>query len=98
MSARGFAGLGEGLEIFGGERDDLRDARKHVVEIAGLPIMVYGASAPAMTPEDLSWFVDDTLTRRLLAVPGVAKSEGGHASWSSSRWRPTRGRPTSTPR
>lgn len=22
-----------------------------------------------------------------LAVPGVAKSEGGHASWSSSRWR-----------
>ena len=36
MSARGFAGLGEGLEIFGGERDDLRDARKHVVEIAGL--------------------------------------------------------------
>ena len=33
------------------------------VEIAGLPIMVYGASAPAMTPEDLSWFVDDVVAR-----------------------------------
>ncbi|WP_375464866.1 efflux RND transporter permease subunit, partial [uncultured Methylobacterium sp.] len=45
------------------------------VEIAGLPIMVYGASAPAMTPEDLSWFVDDVVARRLQSVKGVGGVE-----------------------
>src|SRR3712207_3585953 len=29
------------------------------VEIAGLPIVTYAASNPAMTPEELSWFVED---------------------------------------
>jgi len=42
------------------------------IEIEGLPIVTYGASAPAMTPEELSWFVDDTIKRRLLGVPGVS--------------------------
>ncbi|ACL58916.1 efflux RND transporter permease subunit [Methylobacterium nodulans] len=41
------------------------------VEIAGLPIMVYGASAPAMTPEDLSWFVDDVVARQIQGLRGV---------------------------
>ncbi|GAN48320.1 efflux RND transporter permease subunit [Methylobacterium radiotolerans] len=45
------------------------------VEIAGLPIMVYGASAPAMTPEDLSWFVDDVVARGLQSVKGVGGVE-----------------------
>ncbi len=45
------------------------------MEIAGLPIMVYGASAPAMTPEDLSWFVDDVVARGLQSVKGVGGVE-----------------------
>lgn len=43
------------------------------VDIAGLPIITYAASAPAMTPEELSWFIDDTIARELLGVVGVAK-------------------------
>ena len=41
------------------------------VEIAGLPVATYAASAPAMTPEDLSWFVDDVVARQLQSVRGV---------------------------
>ena len=42
------------------------------VEIAGLPILTYAAAAPAMTPEELSWFVDDTIAREVQGVKGVA--------------------------
>ena len=45
------------------------------VEIAGLPIMIYGASAPAMAPEDLSWFVDDVVARSIQGVKGVGGVE-----------------------
>jgi hydrophobe/amphiphile efflux-1 (HAE1) family protein len=49
------------------------------VEIEGLPIVTYAARAPAMTPEELSWFVDDTLVRLLQGVKGVSdvKRMGG---------------------
>jgi hydrophobe/amphiphile efflux-1 (HAE1) family protein len=49
------------------------------VEIEGLPIVTYAARAPAMTPEELSWFVDDTLVRLLQGVKGVSevKRTGG---------------------
>ena len=43
------------------------------IDIAGLPIITYAASAPAMTPEQLSWFIDDTIARELQGVSGVAK-------------------------
>lgn len=42
------------------------------VEIEGLPVVTYAARAPAMTPEELSWFVDDTLIRLLQGVKGVS--------------------------
>ena len=41
------------------------------VEIAGLPIVTYAASNPAMTPEELSWFVDDVVARQLQSLAGV---------------------------
>jgi hydrophobe/amphiphile efflux-1 (HAE1) family protein len=49
------------------------------VEIEGLPVVTYAARAPAMTPEELSWFVDDTLVRLLQGVKGVSevKRTGG---------------------
>ena len=41
------------------------------IEIAGLPIVTYAVAAPAMTIEQLSWFVDDVVARALQSVKGV---------------------------
>jgi hydrophobe/amphiphile efflux-1 (HAE1) family protein len=41
------------------------------VDIEGLPVLSYAVAAPAMTPEELSWFVDDTVARQLQGVKGV---------------------------
>jgi hydrophobe/amphiphile efflux-1 (HAE1) family protein len=43
------------------------------LEIEGLPIVTYAAKAPAMTPEELSWFVDDTVVRAVQGVKGVSQ-------------------------
>ncbi len=45
------------------------------IEVEGLPIVTYAARAPGMTPEQLSWFVDDTLVRALQGVKGVSQIE-----------------------
>jgi hydrophobe/amphiphile efflux-1 (HAE1) family protein len=45
------------------------------LEIEGLPILTFAARAPAMTMEELSWFVDDTVVRALQGVRGVSKVE-----------------------
>jgi multidrug efflux pump subunit AcrB len=45
------------------------------VEIEGLPIVTYAARAPGMTPEELSWFVDDVVMRALRGVKGVSQIE-----------------------
>jgi multidrug efflux pump subunit AcrB len=41
------------------------------LDIEGLPIVTYAARAPGMTPEQLSWFVDDVVIRALQGVKGV---------------------------
>ena len=41
------------------------------INIEGLPIVTYAASAPGMTVEQLSWFVDDTVARELQSLKGV---------------------------
>ncbi|MCD6671440.1 MAG: efflux RND transporter permease subunit [Burkholderiaceae bacterium] len=38
----------------------------------GGPILTYALSNPAMDEEALSWFVDDTVAKRILKVPGAA--------------------------
>lgn len=43
------------------------------LDIEGLPIVTYAASAPSMTLEELSWFIDDTVARKLQGVRGVAQ-------------------------
>lgn len=45
------------------------------LDVEGLPIVTYAARAPSMTPEELSWFVDDTVARALQSVKGVSKVE-----------------------
>lgn len=43
------------------------------LEIDSAPIITYAVSAPAMSTSELSWFVDDTLTRALQGEKGVAQ-------------------------
>ena len=43
------------------------------MDIDGGPIVYYAISTSSMSEEQLSWFVDDTITKHLLAVSGVAQ-------------------------
>ena len=45
------------------------------IEVENQSIMTYGASAPGMTPEELSWFVDDVVVRQLQGLKGVGRVE-----------------------
>jgi multidrug efflux pump subunit AcrB len=42
------------------------------VDVANQPIMYIGAETTDMSLEELSWYIDNTVAKRLLAVPGVA--------------------------
>jgi multidrug efflux pump subunit AcrB len=50
---------------------DLRDPIVAKLEFTAQPILAYAVATDKWNDEALSWFVDDTLARRLLAVPGV---------------------------
>ena len=43
------------------------------VNIDGGAFAYYGLTTTNLTPEQLSWFIDNTITKRLLGVPGVAQ-------------------------
>ena len=43
------------------------------VEFDGAPILTYAVAAPSMSDADLSWFIDDTVTRALLGQRGVSQ-------------------------
>jgi hydrophobe/amphiphile efflux-1 (HAE1) family protein len=47
------------------------------VNADGGPMVYYGVSSSSLTDEELSWFVDNTVTKRLLAVTGVAQVQRG---------------------
>jgi hydrophobe/amphiphile efflux-1 (HAE1) family protein len=47
------------------------------IDVDGGSIVYYAVSTTSMTEEDLSWFVDNTITKRLLGVPGVAQVQRG---------------------
>ena len=50
---------------------ELRDPIISRFDLAGSPILTYTVASTRMDDEALSWFVDDTVTRALLAVRGV---------------------------
>ncbi|MFN0184476.1 MAG: efflux RND transporter permease subunit, partial [Aquabacterium sp.] len=50
---------------------DLRDPVITKVDFSGLPILTYTVSSTRMDDEALSWFVDNEVTKRLLAVRGL---------------------------
>ena len=43
------------------------------IDIEGQAIMTFAVTAPSMTFEELSWFVDDTVTRALQSKPGIGR-------------------------
>jgi multidrug efflux pump subunit AcrB len=47
------------------------------VDIAGGPIAYFSAEAVDMTLEELSWYVDNTVAKRLLAIEGMARARRG---------------------
>ncbi len=50
---------------------ELRDPVVTKLDLAGSPILTYTVASPRMDEEALSWFVDDTVTKAMLAVRGV---------------------------
>ena len=50
---------------------DLRDPIVTKLDLAGSPVLAYTVSVASMDDEALSWFVDNTVAKRLLAVRGV---------------------------
>jgi hydrophobe/amphiphile efflux-1 (HAE1) family protein len=66
--------------------DDVRDALARIrsdlpqeindpiiarVERAGQSLQTYAVTSSTMTPAELSWFVDDALSRELMTIPGI---------------------------
>ena len=50
---------------------DLRDPAVSKINLAGSPVLAFTIGSSAMDDEALSWFVDNTIKRKLLAVKGV---------------------------
>jgi multidrug efflux pump subunit AcrB len=50
---------------------DLRDPIISKLELAGQPVLAFTIASARMDEEALSWFVDNEVSRKLLAVPGV---------------------------
>ena len=60
-------------QIRGDLPDGILEPRVSKVEIGGSgPIGYFAIRADDMTMEQLSWYVDDTVSRRLLSIPGMA--------------------------
>jgi multidrug efflux pump subunit AcrB len=43
------------------------------IDVEGQAIMTFAVSAPDLTMEEISWFVDDTVTRALQGKPGIGR-------------------------
>ena len=69
---------------------DLEEPVVNRVDVEGQAILTYAVSAPAMTIEELSWFVDDTVIRKLQGLKGVARVDryGGVDPRDQGRARP----------
>ena len=66
-------------QIRGDLPDGILEPQINRVDIAGDPILFVAAETTDMTLEELSWYVDNTVSKRLLGVEGIAAvtREGG---------------------
>ena len=57
----------------------VRDPVIERIDIMGLPILTYAVAGAGRSDDEMSWFVDDTISRELLAIPGIAsvRRDGG---------------------
>ncbi|GAA0265433.1 hypothetical protein GCM10009127_00830 [Alteraurantiacibacter aestuarii] len=53
--------------------DGILEPRVAKQQTSSQPIVYFGVTADDMTLEQLSWFIDDTITKELLTVPGLAE-------------------------
>lgn len=53
--------------------DGILEPRVSKVDVAGGFLGIYAVESSDMTIEQLSWFIDDTVAKRLLSVPGMAE-------------------------
>ena len=61
----------------GGLPDGILEPQIYKVDISSDPIGYFSVIADDMTLEQLSWFVDDTVAKALLSVPGMAQVDRG---------------------
>ncbi|PZO06063.1 MAG: acriflavine resistance protein B [Alphaproteobacteria bacterium] len=52
---------------------DMQEPTVARIDITGDALITYVVRSSAMSPEQLSWFVDNTIARQLLAIPGVGE-------------------------
>ncbi|HAJ04444.1 MAG TPA: acriflavine resistance protein B, partial [Brevundimonas sp.] len=52
---------------------DVQEPIVQRIEFTQIPIATYVVRAPGMNPEELSWFVDNTVAKRLLSLEGVSQ-------------------------
>ena len=52
---------------------DLQQPTVSAITFGGAPILTYAVASSRMNEEALSWFVDDTLSKAVLVVPGVGR-------------------------
>jgi HAE1 family hydrophobic/amphiphilic exporter-1 len=52
---------------------DIREPQVSRVEITGAAISTYTVSMPGMSEVETSWFIEDTLAKALLSIPGIAQ-------------------------
>ena len=58
--------------------DGVDEPQVNRIDVEGGAIAYYAVSTTGRTPEQLSWYVDNTVSKRLLAISGVAQvSRGG---------------------
>jgi multidrug efflux pump subunit AcrB len=60
-------------QIRGELPDGILEPRVFRAQTSSDPIGYFAVAAPDMTIEQLSWFVDDTVTKRLLSIDGMAE-------------------------
>jgi multidrug efflux pump subunit AcrB len=60
-------------QIRGELPDGILEPRVFKNQTSSQPIVYFGVTADDMTLEELSWFIDDTITKALLTVPGLAE-------------------------
>jgi len=52
---------------------DMQEPNVQRIDVTGDNLITYVVSSPTLSPEQLSWYVDNDLTRRLLALGGVGE-------------------------